>query len=57
MAWVAEDSPMPYKAWLSVPVYASGARTRIITHLQLPVPDETAQREWILRGTALYLEE
>lgn len=56
IAWVPKDSPRPYKHWLQVPIYIDGTRAQAVSSLQLPVPDESARRKWVLAGVALYLE-
>ncbi|GBG84147.1 hypothetical protein CBR_g38121 [Chara braunii] len=56
LAWIHENEAFPYQQNLSVPVYETVDRVRIVTEVQLPCRQEE-QHRWILAGVALFLGE
>ena len=53
VAWVTKDAPPPYPSseCLSLPVYQSGSRERLVTCVDVPCGRET----WLQNNPALFL--
>mmetsp|Transcript_33539 Transcript_33539/g.74227 ORF Transcript_33539/g.74227 Transcript_33539/m.74227 type:complete len:2007 (+) Transcript_33539:3-6023(+) len=56
LAWIPKDSPYPYgSAAMSVPLYATEDRSRVLTEVQMPVSGSEEAAQWTLAGLALFL--
>ncbi|XP_070553238.1 cytoplasmic dynein 2 heavy chain 1-like isoform X2 [Ptychodera flava] len=56
VAWIMKDMPDPYSIdeCISLPIYFSSAREKIVTHLNVPCGGN--QNQWIQTGAALFLK-
>lgn len=56
VAWIPKDAPEPYgnKESISLPVYASDARDRVVARFALPCAGN--QNMWLQCGAALFLK-
>lgn len=54
-AWIPKDIPYPYMNFITVPLYVSADRSKLLAEVQMPIvsPDEKIQ--WTLSGLALFL--
>ena len=58
VAWVAKDSPPPYNLaeCISLPLYYSSDRYKLVTCLEVPSGSTTNRKRWIQSGAALFLK-
>jgi hypothetical protein len=61
LAWLHPAAPRPHPDTLSLPLYSSPERSKVVAELQLPTggvggtSDRLQQRQWLLAGVALVL--
>lgn len=58
VAWVTREAPPPYTEYecISLPVYYSADREKLVTCLDVPLPGAGSGMEWILSGAAMFLK-
>ena len=56
IAWVPKEAELPYgNAYMSVPLYYTQGREKVLTEVQLPVNSDEEVQQWTLAGLALFL--
>ena len=54
-AWVQKRQPRPYPHFLSVPLYRTEDRSRVLFEAQLPLAPGDEKADWVLAGVALFI--
>lgn len=55
LAWIPKDQGLPYTSFMSVPLYATNDRSKVLAEVQVPVAGEDEAKQWTLAGLALFL--
>lgn len=56
LAWVSKSDKDPYSQAVTVPVYLTSSREKLVTELRLPCSDQD-ESAWTIRGIALQIED
>lgn len=56
LAWIPQESGFPYgTAYMTVPIYTTQDRSKVLTEVQMPVSSDDEVQQWTLTGLALFL--
>ncbi len=59
LAWIPKNQALPYQSFITVPLYATQERARVLAEVQMPLPSGGGQAEdtagFTLAGLALFL--